>query len=187
MVIIILSGWMFLSCDRSQDRERLLIYFDLISLIEEQLVLVTKENPRVSKKVTLNGESEETKTAYDSLGWSEELKIFLESDINKPSFVGSFQEQQGQDRVTYLRKDSDSDGVKGFIVDFYPGTKVPMMIEIKSSRQNSLYRSGTRLELRLNNIDGAPRLSSYAVEGNQSILSGGVTNYKLEAVLEYSP
>lgn len=189
------SGFLFLqilclcfllgSCDINRPSQELSIYFGLKSLFEQQIGILSELEPVVIKKVTLDNQSEEFELQPDSNQWIKELEVFLESNINKPSLVGAFDETDEDNRLNYQRKDQLEDGVKSFEVIFYNSSDIPKEISISSSTNNSLYTSSRSLKLWFNNNDGKPLLSAYEIAGNQTILSKNATAYRLEAELKF--
>jgi hypothetical protein len=63
-------------------------YFDLKVYMEGEIRRLDAEQPRVVKKVQFNGQEETMQPP--SLNYAEELRIFLDSDINRPAWRGMY-------------------------------------------------------------------------------------------------
>lgn len=177
--------FLFNSCAQNQEDE-LASYYRLKPLLEHQIDLLNKLQPTVIKKISLDGKLEQSESQLDSSQWANEFEIFLESDINRPSLVGSFDENIERNRISYLLKDQSQDGVKEFEILLKEGSNTPQEIKIKSSSENSLYTSARSLMLTFDTKDGNnPVLSSYSISGDQTILSGVTTTYLLEAEVKF--
>ncbi|MEH3114736.1 hypothetical protein [Pedobacter terrae] len=68
-----------------------LAYFDIKGYFEKEISRLQRLNPIVNKTVKVNGdvESKDSKIA----DWTKELAIFVNADINKTSWKGSFNKQ----------------------------------------------------------------------------------------------
>ncbi len=175
---------MFNSCVENQEDE-LANYYPLKPLLKNQVYLFNKLQPTVIKKVSLDDKLEQSESQLDSSQWADEFEVFFESDINRPSLVGSFDENIEGNRISYLRKDQNQDGVMAFEVLLIEGSNSPQEIKILSSSKNSLYTSSRSLMLKFDIKDDNPVLSTYTISGDQTILSGTTTTYLLEAELKF--
>ena len=174
------------SCSATEEREKLSVYFGMEDLFTQQISILNDLQPRMFKKVVLDDKTEQMEIQPDSSQWAAEFEIFLESDINKPSLVGAFDENVSENKIVYSRKDQSSDGVKEIEVLYYSGTKIPLEIKINSSTKNSLYTSSRQLTVTFQNKRNAPLLSSYSITGNQTILSGKATTYQVKVELRFN-
>ncbi|MEQ9426817.1 MAG: hypothetical protein RJQ09_20510 [Cyclobacteriaceae bacterium] len=171
-------------CSQYDEEEALNIYFDLDTILQNQISHLKATNPTVTKKVELNGETEKTETKIDTGYWATELNLFIEADINKPSFVGAFTEERNGNLVTYSRKDSNADGVQKFIVELFPASEQPKEINISTKNINSLYESSRTLSLKFKLAD-ILQLTGYQVAGKQKILSQEPTKYLVDVQIDY--
>ncbi|RYG09492.1 MAG: hypothetical protein EOO07_23780, partial [Chitinophagaceae bacterium] len=85
------------SCNQRKEAEANtdLLYFDVKGYFEKEINRLQKLNPEVNKTVSINGAAE-NKIAKIA-NWTKELAIFVNADINKTSWKGSFKikEQNG--------------------------------------------------------------------------------------------
>jgi len=175
----------FLSCQSKIGKENLSVYFDLPSLIKDQIKQFDDLKPEVQKTVDLDGQVESSLLKFDSAGWSGELEIFLEARINKPAFVGAFEEERQDGHVVFTRNDGKDDGVRTFEVHFFADSDDPRVINITSVSSNSLYTSKRELKLEFEKTEGMFRLLGYSIKGTQTILNQDPTEYSVVGKLLY--
>ncbi|NRB63439.1 MAG: hypothetical protein HRU40_10535 [Saprospiraceae bacterium] len=78
------------SADSAIDEmDRQPLFFDVRAFFDEEIAALNKKQPQVRKTLDLNGVKEEFLT--DSLDFSNELSLFLNSEINKVSWRDSYQ------------------------------------------------------------------------------------------------
>ncbi|MCB0570573.1 MAG: hypothetical protein KDC66_12445 [Phaeodactylibacter sp.] len=83
-------------------------FFDLKGYIQKETQRLSSQQPRVLKRISIDGEQEEK--TFDTLDYSKELAIFSRSDINKTAWFAKYQADstfsQGQlQQITYAAKD----------------------------------------------------------------------------------
>lgn len=83
-------------------------FFDLKGYMQAEIQRLSEAQPRVLKRIAINGQSEEKN--FDSLNYQKELDIFSRSDINKMAWLDKYKVdstfQDGQlSRVTYTAQD----------------------------------------------------------------------------------
>jgi len=126
------------SCNQRKEAEANtdLSYFDVKGYFTKEISRLQKLNPEVNKTVSVNGVAE-NKTAKIT-DWAKELAIFVNADINKTSWKGSFEtkEQDGTDSYT---SDNKKIPVKKVSITWH-GQRAGK-IEIIIDNKNILYRS----------------------------------------------
>jgi 2-hydroxy-3-keto-5-methylthiopentenyl-1-phosphate phosphatase len=126
------------SCNQRKEAEANtnLLYFDIKGYFGKEIARLQRLNPDVNKTVSVNGTTE-NKTAKIT-DWAKELTIFVNADINKTSWKGSFKigKENGADVYT---SDSKKIPIKKILVD-QSGSKVNK-IEIIIDNKNILYQS----------------------------------------------
>ena len=173
------------SCGNQENRTTLSGYFQLRPLIEDQIKTFSKLRPRVLKKVSLDGQVDESQLQFDTTEWNREMEIFFTADIDRPSLVGAFEKSKDGPTSVYTRKNDQEDGVKVFEVSFHDNSQVPQEIRITSTTINSLYTSKRRFKLSFEEKDGSPMLLFYSVNGEQTILNRSTTTYQIEGKIIY--
>ncbi len=86
------------------------VFFDLKGYMSEQVEGLKASKPRVKKRVSINGKSEEQLS--DDINFEEELAIFINSDINKPAWSDKYSKDSsfsgGQlQNIRYLAKEEN--------------------------------------------------------------------------------
>lgn len=64
------------------------VFFDLKGYMSQQVKALKTSKPRVKKRVSINGKTEER--VSDQINFEEELAIFINSDINKPAWSDKY-------------------------------------------------------------------------------------------------
>ena len=135
---ILVFALAFFSCNQRKEAEANtdLLYFDVKGYFAKEISRLQKLNPEVNKTVSINSVTE-NKTAK-IVDWAKELAIFVNADINKTSWKGSFKikEQNGVDSYT---SDNKKIPIKKLSIT-WNGQKAGK-IEIIIDNKNILYRS----------------------------------------------
>jgi hypothetical protein len=144
--------------------------FDLRGLLTKDAAKLNKLNPAVIKTVTHNGVAE-TKTVHIS-DWAQELGLFIDADINKPSWKSNYKVNDEDSLLVYHAKDPDQ--------------KVQLLI-IKRSKQkirwiliyirtkNKLYYSAQKLSYFPDSL--------YRIDMEQRVRVIGTNNYTIQGII----
>ncbi|WP_293303828.1 hypothetical protein [Pedobacter sp. UBA5917] len=126
------------SCNQQKEAEAntSLTYFDIKGYFGKEISRLQQLNPMVDKTVSINGVSE-NKTAKIT-DWTKELTIFVNADINKTSWKGSFKAEKQNGAEVYT-SDSKKIPIKKISV-IQNGQKVDK-VEIIIDNKNILYQS----------------------------------------------
>lgn len=76
------------------------MYFDLDGYFKKEATRLTKTNPTVFKTVVVNGKTEEKNLKLQN--WKQEFSSFIDADINKASWRGSFTVSKTDSLITYI-------------------------------------------------------------------------------------
>ncbi|WP_316823718.1 hypothetical protein [Pedobacter miscanthi] len=135
---ILVFALVLFSCNQRKEAEANtdLLYFDIKGYFGKEISRLQQLNPEVDKTVSINGASENKKEKITD--WTKELAIFVNADINKTSWKGSFKtvKQNGTDVYT---SDSKKIPIKKISVT-QDGQKVDR-VEIIIDNKNILYQS----------------------------------------------
>ncbi|MNK38883.1 hypothetical protein D3C87_574830 [compost metagenome] len=127
-----------LSCNqrKAADANTSFLYFDIKGYFGKEIVRLQKLNPTVQKTVSVNGAAENKSATITD--WQKELAIFVNADINKTSWRGSFKiaQENGSDVYT---SDNKKIPVKKIVVEKHD-LKINK-VEIIIDNKNILYRS----------------------------------------------
>lgn len=151
------------SCQNSGESERNLKYFDSKSWVENLLADLEAKRPQV-EKTWIYDEQTEKKRVQD-MDWEKELKLFLDADLNKSSFVTSYDSVKEEHRTVYLLKAGENLPVKEFSVDF---DTAHSPVKISCIRQSGNYFFTTGSQIRLSAESG--KLNTYEIRSVQRLL-----------------
>ncbi len=148
-------------------------FFDLKTYFETEIKRLESKNIKVNKKATLNGETNDM--ANLSVDWAKEFAIFVDCDINKPSWKDSYSTDSlvvGLETVTtYAAKGGDKKVKKIMIYKSNTSNRLNK-ITIAGGTQNLLYSSETELIYVPDILVG--------VVGRQALFYGKSTTFETE-------
>ena len=154
---------LFSGCQGSSETDRTLKYFDSKTWVEGLVSDLKAAGPQV-EKTWIYDHQVENKQVQD-IDWEKELKLFLDADLNKSSFVTSYDSVKEEYRTVYLLKPDENLPIKEFSVDF-DSTYSP--IKISCIRQSGNYFFTTGSQIRLSAEAG--KLSTYEIRSVQRLL-----------------
>jgi hypothetical protein len=131
----ILLACFSVSCSNTQKASDEKVYFDIRSFFESEARRLQLNSPHVEKTVTQNNQSEAQKvTIHD---WKAELDLFIESDINKPSWKKSYSIHKNNNSIEYISNDGKLKTQRISIKKSHSGKVISILI--KNQTKNSLY------------------------------------------------
>ena len=116
------------------------VYFDVATYFKQEAVRLTKNNKQINKTVIVNNNAENKKVLITN--WQQELSSFIDADINKASWRGSFKIIKTDSLATYVSQ-SDKIPVKKVEISLLDQTVVGVKIFI--TNKNVLYTSNDTL------------------------------------------
>ncbi len=175
------------ACSMSQNQsEEIREYYNLDSLVNAQVKLISDRNYRLEKKVILNMKQEDTVLNFGNEEWINEFKLFNEADLNVPSNSGMYNFTKGLSDPTsnllydqYLPKNGFQPSVLSLEIYYFNTIDQVKKVKIYEAEDNDLYFSFKRLELNFSNEEGQSRLVSYSVAGIQKLLSRDSVIYQI--------
>jgi len=141
-------------------------YFDIKGFFEEEAVRLAQENPIVSKTIVKNSVKEEKLIKIKN--WKQELDLFMESDINKPSWTSSYNIKENGDTTLYTALTPDLRTREIQIVK--KGNHIHSLT-IKNKVRNKLYESSENLFYFPDSI--------YRIDKSQDVKVIGINNYSI--------
>lgn len=164
MKYLYISLLVFLSsCGVAEEKSKTLQYFDLDSFFEQVISELELNNPSLEKKWIFNQESE-VKTVND-IDWKKEFKVFKDFDINKSSFITSFDSVITENTVSYILKPDESLAIKEISISYDPDGK-PAKIKAYRETSNMFFTSSSNNEITFEESE----LSEYAIHSVQKLL-----------------
>jgi 2-hydroxy-3-keto-5-methylthiopentenyl-1-phosphate phosphatase len=137
-IYIILFALVLFSCNQRKEAEANtdFLYFDIKGYFAKEIFRLQKLKPIVNKTVSINGLTENK--ASRIADWQKELAIFVNADINKTSWKGSFKIGKENGADVYI-SDSKKIPIKKILVD-QSALRVNK-VEIIIDNKNILYQS----------------------------------------------
>lgn len=179
-VLIMLGSTFVMSCVHESITElEETPYFDLEGFIEEQTKQL--DGKEVRKISHVQEDEKKTSLTYSTEDWKEELSVFAEADINKPSLTQSYSVDTTGNMVTYTLLPKADAKVK-FIEITYSGTGL-RRISLELSDENLFYSSNTQAELSIN--DDTSDIESYTIETSQKIWFLDENNMKIQGIIAH--
>lgn len=170
------------------------VFFDLDSLIDQQVANLSRIQPVLEKEAEINGEQERIRLEKtDSAVWAKELDIFRQLDLNARALnAGRYEVRTG------LRDDASNLS----IIEYAAKEELPLSLvriyyeenprkvrriegKFRSKESNRLYASGRYLAMELIDIDSGTMLTQYRVTGGQKIIMGDSISYNIVGALTY--
>jgi hypothetical protein len=136
--LIFACGVLFCSACTLKEQDKIAVktYFDMESYFKQEAARLTKANQAIDKTVLVNGKTEEKKLLIKN--WEKEFSSFIDADINKASWRGSFKLTKTDSLTTYT-SNSEKIPVKKLEIT-YKDNKV-MAIKVFVTNTNDLYTS----------------------------------------------
>ena len=141
-------------------------YFDLKKYFTAEAVRLTKRHPHIYKSVNYNNKPENKLILIKN--WKRELGLFIESDINKPSWKDSYRISTKHDSIIYTAADTTLRTRNILIV--LKNNKVNA-VQINNLTKNLLYKTTDHLSYYPDSV--------YQIEKHQSVQVLGANNYQI--------
>lgn len=158
------------SCRQEETRDDApKIYYDLKGFVETQIVYLNEKKPEVSKTALLGSKREVSKTR--EVDWKKELELFVQADINKPSYRQSYEiAQNGPLHYEYRLKPGNDLPVSYLKIDVDSVLKQPLHVEALIRASNKVYNSEKKLVLNAAKRDNLQEINTYEVDGYQKLI-----------------
>ncbi|PWK77935.1 hypothetical protein LX99_02820 [Mucilaginibacter oryzae] len=147
-----------------------LVYFDLKAFFRADSARLASVNPAVIKTVTHNGVTE-AKTVHIG-NWSQELNLFIQSDINRPAWKNSYLVSAGDSAIIYSARTPELKTRRIIIKKI--GEKVQWIL-IYNHTKNLLYETNEKLSYFPDSL--------YRIEKSQHVKLMGRNDYKVQGTL----
>lgn len=167
-ILICLLVFSISACSYDNKEKEDPIYFDLKSYFNNEAARLTKNNQLVDKTVMINGKAEQKKLKINN--WEQEFSSFIDADINKASWRGSFTLSKADHKETYT---SDSKKIPVKKVEIFLMDKKVAGIKIFINNKNDLYNSSDSLVYYPDSLYEIKKTQKIKLmDGKQYIVSG---------------
>jgi hypothetical protein len=170
LVLLALAGTFVSACQNEEDRNKdEKFYFDLKSFVENQIVYLNDKKPIVSKTVGLDGKTVSNESK--DIDWKKELELFVQADLNKPSYRQSYMVER-KDSSTYEYRLKPNVDLPVTYLKIITDSSLHQTIYVKALFQSSnrIYKSEKTIELSCTRGDNIWELTSYSVNGYQQLI-----------------
>lgn len=160
----ILLFLVFSACQNADKAAGVQKYFDSRTWVENLVADLKARKPRVEKTWIYDRQTETAEVS--DIDWEKELKLFLDADLNKSSFVMSYDSVKQPYYTLYRLKPEENLPVKEFSVAFDSVTHAPVSISCVKQSQNYFFSTGSQISLSAE----AGKLSGYEIRSVQRLL-----------------
>lgn len=173
-LIFIAMAALLISCgERQNPMKKLRLYFDLDSLLDQQVKLLSREGYSVRKKVAMGDKEEIQIQSADSAAWNEAFIIIRDFNINKAHNAGAYSVTQKGTHVIYEPSGDAKVAVRRFELQ-KQGNQL-IAIEGTYFEDKSIYQHLRTLRLEFN--EGI--LTRYEVSGFQKMILNDTVRYAI--------
>lgn len=169
------------SCTSSIKEKPINTYYDVDSLLNEQLQLLVAQDLSIEKQISIDGEQELDTVTFDSLGWNNELAVFRIADINKPNLKGLYtatEEKKDDQTIWRYTTEKPSLGIEYLYIYFTKNQQLEK-IEARYNEDNALYISERNLTLIFD--PSSNNLRGYTVEGSQKMVMKDPVEFRIQS------
>lgn len=159
------------ACENPGENVSKQTYFSIENYFKKESLKLNKRHPLVKKTVVQN-ESKQRQTIRIK-DWQKEFGLFIQSDINKPAWRGSYTVVSNKDFIIYTAKLPELNTKK--IIIRKSGDKIGYVV-IANSVSNFLYSSKERLTYYPDSL--------YRIEKKQQIKIIGQNRYFIEGKIK---
>lgn len=160
------------------------VFYDTEGFISEQIRQLERINPSVDRHNQLKEQKEQL--TLSDVDWENELDLFLTSDINKPSYLASYNVSKPDSLTTeYALKNGESLPVKRMKIQVNPDNSLPERLEVDLYRKNKLFEMEKNLMLSASETNGQWLIRDYSISGFQEVLILGKTTFDIQGIIQY--
>jgi hypothetical protein len=148
-------------------------FFDLKSYFIQEATYLKANNLKIKKRIILNDETEEH--IYEVSDWEKELSLFIESDINRPSWKDRYtlDSTKNKSGITLLHYKATDEQLFTQVLDIELKGKKVHSVMIINRVSNNVYESQQYLTY----FPG----KSYSIKKTQDVSLFSKENYQIEA------
>ncbi|GGM75697.1 hypothetical protein GCM10010967_04070 [Dyadobacter beijingensis] len=144
-------------------------YYDLKGFVENQIEYLNDKRPEVNKTAILGSKREVSRTR--DVDWKKELELFVQADINKPSYRQSYDIlQNGPVYYEYRLKPGNDLPVTYLKIETDSVLKQPLYVEALLRARNKIYHSEKKVILKTVKRDNLLEVNAYQVDGYQKLI-----------------
>ncbi|QPH39615.1 hypothetical protein [Pedobacter endophyticus] len=171
LYVLLFASILFSCTEKKTEANNKLLYFDLQGYFKKESLRMKKANPSVFKTVSINGATESKKIKIAD--WEREFAVFINADINKASWKGSFQTNVADSKISYITNNKKIPVKK---VTIARRDSTVSMVQIIIHNKNVLFQSNDTLTYYPDSL--------YDISKKQKIRILNEKNYKITGRLK---
>ena len=168
-LILALMAVVLMSCENSEvegNDEK--YYYDLKGFINNQIIILNEKKPKVSKELIMDGHKEVS--TNNDVDWKKELELFIQSDLNKPSYRQSYTVVRADSlSYEYILKPGEDLPVRHLNIKLDQTMHQPVAVKALLKSENKIYTSEKNISLTCTKRENLLEISSYSVAGYQKL------------------
>ncbi len=175
--------FVFSACQEQIKEKPINTYYDVETLINNQINNLRDRDPQLAKTISIDGEVERDTVNFDSLGWTNELEIFMLANINKPNLRDQYKASEkvlDGLKIWSYNAEEQSLGIE-FLKVYFGSDSTLTKLEARYNENNALYSSERDLQMDFENIAGESRLSKYKISGKQKMIMKDAVEFSIES------
>jgi len=160
------------ACMKSEKQNSPKNYFDIPSLIDQQIAYLSSQKPVFLKKASFSQESSQQESSQ--IDWQKEFKAFKDCDLNLPVLKDSYQVSENDTANMYQTQDPKAT-VKSLVVK---GKNQPEAIYLHWVSENAFYKTEKWLSMHFKD----QKVVRYEVKGYQKLIFKDSLLFQIQAV-----
>ncbi|WP_229215151.1 hypothetical protein [Dyadobacter bucti] len=168
-LVFVLMAATLMSCENSEvERNDVKYYYDLKGFINNQIIVLNEKKPKVTKDLIIDGHKEVSTT--NDVDWKKELELFIQSDLNKPSYQQSYTVVRADSlSYEYILKPGEDLPIRHLDIKLDSATHQPVAVHALLKSENKIYTSEKNISLTCTKRENLLEISSYSVAGYQKL------------------
>lgn len=172
LLIIIIS--LLFSCNNNPSKSVIRVYYPIDSLVASQISYFVANDAKLIKSNTDSSFSKQNQL-LDSSGWAEELEIFYNLNINKPTFIDAYEKRVIMDdksNLNILRYSAIEDkmAIEEINIYYFKTLEDIKRISASINNKNTLFSSSKSLQMVFRDRENLTVLTSYSINGDQKMV-----------------
>jgi len=156
------------------------MYFDLKGLLSEHIEILEKQQVKVEKTVSNQGEEEVIEQLIQD--WEKELNAFSKADLNKTVLMGSYSvEESEQEKFQVTHYIANESNLKVKKMEVWKMSNQVIKVLVEQDQSNFLFSIQRKLELNFKDS----QLTNYQINETQSLFLRDQSYYKVFAQVQY--
>ena len=173
-----------------QQRQRVITYYNIDSLVSSQQDLLVARHPLLNKKAYIDSDSSITDFKPGREQWTNELDIFKKIDINSPKLVGLYTTSTADDthsnlKVRTLTTNDEDAEVKYLKLYYLDRLEKLKKIEALYIERNPIYASSREVTMVFDDFEGQGILKRYQVRGMQKTVLQDTVRFEISGQLNF--